>query len=124
MLKALTVAWIWISQLGLRGVGPLLDFFRLTSAFFGLTSDYKLSLLEEVYLCVRHLGMSYSDVLMMPTYERRFFLTTFINEKEKQKEHMEEQKNNVSSGGKGTRTTKISGEALKSRLKSGEIPNQ
>lgn len=36
---------------------------------------------------------------------------------------MEEEKNNVSTGGKGSRTTKISGEALKSRLKSGEIPN-
>ena len=72
---------------------------------------------------MRHLRIPYSDVLMMPTYERRFFLTTFINENEKQKEKMEEQKNNVSSGGRGTRTTKISGEALKSRLRSGEIPN-
>lgn len=73
---------------------------------------------------MRHLKISYSDVLSMPTYERRFFLTTFINENEKRKEHMEEQQNNMTSGGKGTRTTKISGEALKSRLKSGEIPNQ
>jgi hypothetical protein len=73
---------------------------------------------------MRHLRIPYSDVLMMPTYERRFFLTTFINETEKRKEVAEEQQNNVSSGGKGTRTTKISGDMLKTRLKNGDIPNQ
>jgi hypothetical protein len=73
---------------------------------------------------MRHLKIPYSDVLAMPTYERRFFLTTFINENEKRKEQMEESQGNATSGGRGTRTTKVSGEALKSRLRSGEIPNQ
>lgn len=72
---------------------------------------------------MRHLKIPYSDVLMMPTYERRYFLTSFINENEKQKERMEEQQGNTTSGGRGTRTTKISGDALKSKLRSGEIPN-
>lgn len=71
---------------------------------------------------MRHLKISYSDVLSMPTYERRFFLYSFINENEKRQEQMENQ--SQTSGGKGTRTTKVSGEALKSRLRSGEIPNQ
>ena len=70
---------------------------------------------------MRHLKVPYSDVLMMPTYERRFFLTTFINENEKRKEQMEEQQNNATSGGKGTRTSTISGDALKARMRSGEI---
>jgi len=65
--------------------------------------------------------MSYSDILTMPVYERRFFLTTFIQENEKQREKMEEQKVN-SSNGSGTRTTKVSGEQLKARMKNGEIP--
>ena len=73
---------------------------------------------------MRHLKIPYSDILMMPTYERRFFLTTFINENEKKKEQIEEQQANATSGGKGTRTTKVSGDQLKARLKSGEIPNQ
>jgi len=73
---------------------------------------------------MRHLKIPYSDVLSMPTYERRFFLTTFINENEKRKEQIEEQQSNTTSNGKGTRTTKVSGDQLKARLKSGEIPNQ
>lgn len=58
----------------------------------------------------------------MPTYERRFFLYSFINENEKRKEEAENQTH--VSGGKGTRTTKVGGEALKTMLKNGEIPNQ
>lgn len=72
---------------------------------------------------MRHLKMSYSDVLSMPVYERRFYLTTFIQENEKKREQVENQQMN-SSNSKGTRTTKISGAQLKSKLKSGEIPNQ
>ena len=72
---------------------------------------------------MRHLKMPYNDVMSMPTYERRFFLTTFINENEKRQEKMEAAQLNSTSGS-GKRTTKVSGETLKSRLKSGQIPNQ
>lgn len=72
---------------------------------------------------MRHLKLSYGDVLSMPVYERRFYLTSFVQENEKRKEKVEEQKSNVTNG-KGKRTTKVSGEQLKSKLKSGEIPNQ
>ena len=37
---------------------------------------------------------------------------------------MEERMNNVQSTGKGKRTSRVTGEALKSQLKSGKIPNQ
>lgn len=69
---------------------------------------------------MRHLKLSYTDVLMMPVYERRFYLTTFVQEKEKQKDAAENQQMNTKNS-KGTRTTKISGSELKQRMKSGEI---
>lgn len=59
----------------------------------------------------------------MPVYERRFFLNKFVSDKEKQSEKADSQPVNTKNS-KGTRTTKISGETLKARLRSGEIPNQ
>lgn len=67
--------------------------------------------------------MSYSDILSMPTYERRFFigmLTKSVVEKQEQMEAMKEQA--TTNNSKGSRTTRVSGTALKSKLKSGDIP--
>ncbi len=62
---------------------------------------------------------------MMPTYERRFFLGMLTKERREREEHMEKMKEQTqSSGGKGKRITRVSGDALKSKLKSGEIPNK
>lgn len=69
---------------------------------------------------MRHLKIAYSDVLAMPTYERRFFLTSFIEENEKRRDKIEAQTTNGSDGS-GKRTTKVSGEQLKAKLRSGEI---
>jgi hypothetical protein len=81
-------------------------------------------LLEEIYICTQHLkGMSYSDVLAMPTYERRFFLGQKTRELSKQQEDMEKAKEQQQSkGSKGSRSTRVSGEALKNKIKSGELP--
>jgi hypothetical protein len=58
---------------GTQEVVPLIHFFHLTSAFFP-NFEYKVSLLE-IYLCTQHLdGFGYSDVLLLPVYERRFYL--------------------------------------------------
>ena len=58
--------------------------------------------------------MSYSDVMNMPTYERRFFIRIFTEQLEDQKERVEEQqKNATASNGKGKRVTRISGDAVK-----------
>ena len=57
----------------------------------------------------------------MPTYERRHHLRKFGEELEQRKEAMDDARANSQSGGKGKRTTRISGEALKSKMKSGEI---
>jgi hypothetical protein len=67
--------------------------------------------------------MSYSDVLAMPTYERRFFLGQKTREYEKQEEQMEKSKEQQKSRtSKGSRTTRVSGDALKNKIKSGDLP--
>jgi hypothetical protein len=69
--------------------------------------------------------VSYSDVLAMPTYERRFFLsllTKEAREREEETERMREEIRNRSNGSKGSRSTRISGDALKTRMKNGDIP--
>ena len=101
-------------------------FFLLQPSFFGLTSEYKAPLLEEVYLCTQYLkGVTYSDVLAMPTYERRFFLSLLTKEakqREEETEKMREEIRNRNSSSKGSRNTRISGDALKAKMKNGEIP--
>ena len=54
----------------------------------------------------------------MPTYERRFHLETFKSEIEQRNEQIEENRTTSSSG---SRTTTVSGESLKSKMRSGEI---
>lgn len=73
---------------------------------------------------MQHLkGVNYSDVLAMPTYERRFFLSLLTKDLREREEKMEEMRNQHSNkNAKGSRTTTISGEALKNRFKTGDIP--
>lgn len=56
---------------------------------------------------MEYLKISYTDLMRMPTYERRFFMTEYMNKKTK-KESTE-----TVSTGKGSRKTKVSGEAVK-----------
>lgn len=80
--------------------------------------------MEEIYICTQFLkGVTYNDVLMMPTYERRYFLGLLTKDAREREEKVEEMKNNAKNrNSKGTRTTKVSGQALKNRINSGEIP--
>lgn len=71
---------------------------------------------------MQHLKISYSDILMMPTNERRFHLGLLVKNKTEEKERFEEAQKSSASNSKGERKTKISGQALKNKLKSGEIP--
>ena len=67
--------------------------------------------------------MTYSDVLAMPTYERRFFLGQKTRELAKREEQMEKNKEQQQSkSSKGSRTTRVSGEALKNKIKRGDLP--
>jgi hypothetical protein len=70
-------------------------------------------LLDEIFICVTNLKMSYGDVLKMPTYERRYFLSLF-----KKQIDNSESTTQTSSGKSKT----ITGEALKDQLKNGKIP--
>lgn len=42
-------------------------------SFFGLSSQSSKFLLEEIYYLVKE-GFTYSDVISMPTYQRKYFL--------------------------------------------------
>lgn len=68
--------------------------------------------------------MSREDVLLCPTYERRYYLNMLVGENKKKNEMMEQKMEEIrGSNSSGSRTTRIGGEQLKSKLKSGEIPN-
>lgn len=57
----------------------------------------------------------------MSVYERRQYLAHLLNENEKKHEAIEEQQEAINNKGtKGSRTTKVSGDALKAGLKSGK----
>jgi hypothetical protein len=61
----------------------------------------------------------------MSVYERRQYLSHLINENNRKTEAIEEQKEAINNKGtKGTRTTRVTGDQLKAKMKSGEIPNE
>lgn len=69
--------------------------------------------------------MTYQDVLMMPTYERRFFIGQLTRDVMQKNEHMEKmQEQQQTKGSKGSRSTRVSGEALKNKMRSGDIPTK
>jgi hypothetical protein len=71
------------------------------------------------------MGFTYSDIMMMPTYQRRYFLGLLSRDHIKRQERIEEMREKaITRQGKGSRTTKLSGEALKNRIISGQIPNK
>jgi hypothetical protein len=72
---------------------------------------------------MKHLKMSYSDIMVMPTYERRFYIDMFKSDMDKEQDRYDEAKKNNSSGGKGTRSKTVSGNALKSQMLNNQIPN-
>ena len=87
--------------------------------------SYKTYLLEEIYYCVKHIGFTYSDVMNMSVYERRQYLSHLINENNKKNEALEEQKEAINNkGARGSRTSRVTGDQLKAKMKSGEIPNE
>jgi hypothetical protein len=58
--------------------------------------------------------MTYSDVMNMPTYERRFFIRTYTEQIEKHKEQIEEsEKNKITNTKKGERIRRVSGNSVK-----------
>lgn len=68
-----------------------------------------------------HLNMGYNDVLNMPTNERRFHIGLLVKNKTNEHERMQ-QIQKTSGSSRGNRKKVISGEALKSQIKSGNLP--
>lgn len=56
---------------------------------------------------MKHLNISYGDLMKMPTYERRFFIVTLRNQITKSEEEAENV-NEVTKTGKFTSTRKFS----------------
>jgi len=70
-------------------------------------------------------GFTHSDVMNLPVYERRYFLNMLTSDarqrQEKQEEEAEQSKSQVNGNSKGSRTTRVSGDTLKSRMASGSV---
>jgi hypothetical protein len=94
-----------------------LHFFRLAPSFFGLTYEYNKNILDEIYICKTQIGFGYTEVMKMPTYKRRYFLGLLNRKKERQSDNPPVSIQN----GKGSKTTILSGEALKTQMMEGKI---
>jgi hypothetical protein len=68
--------------------------------------------------------MSYSDVMNMPVYERRFFLGLLTKDAVEKQERYENMEVNKQTNSKGQRTTTISGDQLKTKMNNGDIPTK
>ena len=77
----------------------------LDQTFFGLTSNYKAYLLNETYVCTKHIGFTRQDVMYMPVWERRIYLDHLVEEVEEQNKRMG---NATSSSGGGKRKRRVS----------------
>jgi hypothetical protein len=71
---------------------------------------------------MQYLKIGYNDVLNMPTNERRYYMGMLIKTKSDEQEAAEKARNSANPNAKGSRKTKVSGEALKNKIKSGEVP--
>lgn len=71
---------------------------------------------------MKSLESSYSDIMKMPTYERRYFLSLVKGQKEAQDEQNQNQ-NNIIQQGNHSRVRKVSGSGLKAMFQNGQIPN-
>jgi len=46
--------------------------------FFGLSLSYKTMLMDEIFYLTKYANFSYSDIMIMPTYERKYFINKLI----------------------------------------------
>lgn len=65
----------------------------LTQSFFVLSTDYKSTLLQEIYYLSKFLHFTYMDYMSMPVFERKFLLNMLVEEKEKENNEWEKSKN-------------------------------
>ena len=72
-----------------------------------MSSDYKPYLTNEIFICTKHIGFTRSDIMSMPVWERRNYITQLLEEKEEEKKQMDKANSTSSSGG-GKRTRRVS----------------
>jgi len=79
---------------------------------------------DEIWICTQHMkNITHSDVMAMTVSQRRYFLGLLTKDFKQKEEQIEEQRNKqTTQGSKGSRTTKVSGSQLKSKMKNGEVP--
>ena len=58
-----------------------------------LTGKEENELQEEIYYLVKHANFSYQDCLIMPVYERRFFIDKMVQEVQQKQENIEKARN-------------------------------
>jgi hypothetical protein len=51
--------------------------------FFDLSSNSKKSLMNEIFFLIRYGNFTYSDCLIIPTYERKYFIDKVMQSYEK-----------------------------------------
>jgi len=62
-------------------------------SFFDLSSDYKKSQLDEIYYLCKLANFSYSDIIFMPVFERKYFINKIVEDVDRRNEEIEKQKN-------------------------------
>lgn len=56
-------------------MAPSKPFFNLTNSFFSISpTEYYKNWIEEIWGCIKHVGMSYEMVMNIPIQERRAFI--------------------------------------------------
>ena len=61
--------------------------------FFALSSEYRQSMLDEIYYLVKFAAFSHNDILTMPVYERRYYVGKLTEEYQKKQELINQAKN-------------------------------
>jgi hypothetical protein len=58
-------------------------------SFFVLSSEYKKILLDEIFFLVKNANFQYSDIISMPTYERKYFIGKLVEQYDRIEEQRE-----------------------------------
>jgi len=62
---------------------------------FSSTSEYEKTLKNELYLCHRHMKISFTELLRMPVADRKTYISIHNREVDKEKRQMEEARRNA-----------------------------
>ena len=67
--------------------------YHWTLTFFGLPSDYRKTLHQEIFTLIYYgQGFTHDDIYTMPVYLRRFYSNALLDEKTREKDAMKESK--------------------------------